>query len=44
MTPMLQAKTISQPLTTETPFTQGKYRVLVLVFDDYEILDLHGRV
>lgn len=44
MTPMLQAKTISHPLVTETPFTQGKYRILALVFDDYETLDLHGPV
>ncbi|GIU50401.1 dimethyladenosine transferase [Shewanella sairae] len=44
MTPMLQAKTISPPVSSETPFTQGKYRVLALVFDDYETLDLHGPV
>ncbi|MCG9728988.1 DJ-1/PfpI family protein [Shewanella sp. Isolate13] len=42
--PTLQAKTSSQSLATATPFTEGKYRILALVFDDYETLDLHGPV
>ena len=44
ITPAVQAKTSSQSLAAETPFTAGKYRILALVFDDYETLDLHGPV
>ncbi|MGS0681670.1 DJ-1/PfpI family protein [Shewanella sp. 125m-7] len=29
---------------TTPPFSRGKYRILALVFDDYETLDLHGPV
>ncbi|GIU14536.1 dimethyladenosine transferase [Shewanella sp. MBTL60-112-B2] len=44
ITPAVQAKTSSQSLAAETPFSAGKYRILALVFDDYETLDLHGPV
>ncbi|MGS0693065.1 DJ-1/PfpI family protein [Shewanella sp. 0m-4] len=42
--PTLQAKTSLQLSATNTPFTKGTYRILALVFDDYETLDLHGPV
>ncbi|ABV89392.1 DJ-1/PfpI family protein [Shewanella pealeana] len=42
--PTLQAKTSSPLSAAKTPFTTGKYRVLALVFDDYETLDLHGPI
>ncbi|ABZ74739.1 ThiJ/PfpI domain protein [Shewanella halifaxensis HAW-EB4] len=38
--PLTQAK----PTVTFSPFQAGKYRILALVFDDYETLDLHGPV
>ncbi|MCL1138250.1 DJ-1/PfpI family protein [Shewanella pneumatophori] len=42
--PAVQAAVSTSSLTTNAPFTEGKYRVLALVFDDYETLDLHGPV
>ncbi len=44
ITTTVQAKTSLQLPVTNTPFSKGKYRILALVFDDYETLDLHGPV
>ncbi|MDR8525694.1 DJ-1/PfpI family protein [Shewanella fidelis] len=42
--PLAQANINSQVSASTAAFTSGKYRILALVFDDYETLDLHGPV
>ncbi|MCL1095410.1 DJ-1/PfpI family protein [Shewanella kaireitica] len=41
---LLTLPVVAAANTTTTPFQSSRYRVLALVFDDYETLDLHGPV
>ncbi|GIU25440.1 dimethyladenosine transferase [Shewanella schlegeliana] len=41
---VIAPRTQAKSTTDSSPFQAGKYRILALVFDDYETLDLHGPV